>query len=177
MYIESSHANNTGLTKFINDCVYDTKLPTQLDNPNCRTAINGFPIILYLNGECLGIYNLNHDRYSIMSYGYDYKKYPNMLVYEINSNSNTSAGAFYRYGANAESSANINERDYYARDFKLIYGNRTSGSDTYAEIKTLVEWVSVAEQDLFRETISEHFNKEYLFRYLLCVLMLGGVDM
>ena len=176
MYIESSHANNTGLAKLVNDCVYDTKLPTQLDNPNCRTAINGFPIEVYMNGEYLGIYNFNHDRYSTESYGYDYKKFPNMLVYEINSNSNVSAGAFYQYGENAESSANISERDYYARDFKLIYGNRTSANDNYAEIKELVQWVSVAEYDLFKETINEHFNKEYLFRYLLTVLMVGGVD-
>ena len=175
-YIESSHANNTGLAKLINDCVYDTKLPTQLDNPNCRTTINGFPIEVYMNGEYLGIYNFNHDRYSTKSFGYDYKKFPNMLVYEINSNSNVSAGAFYQYGENAESSANISERDYYARDFKLIYGNRTSSNDNYAEIKELVQWVSVAEYDLFKETINEHFNKEYLFRYLLTVLMVGGVD-
>lgn len=175
-YIESSHANNTGMANFINDNVYDTKLPPQLENPAMRSTIAGFPIVVYMNGEYLGVYNFNHDRYSTESYGYDYKKYPNMLVYEINSNSNTSAGAFYRYGDNPESSANINERDYYARDFKLIYGNRTSDSDTYSEIKSLVEWVSVAEQDLFRETISEHFNKEYLFRYLLTVLMIGGVD-
>lgn len=175
-YIESSHGNNTGMANFINDNVYDTKLPPQLENPARRTTIAGFPIVLYMNGEYLGVYNFNHDRYSTESYGYDYKKYPNMLVYEINSNSNTSAGAFYRYGDNTESSANINERDYYARDFNLIYGNRTSDSDTFSEVKTLVEWVSVAEQDLFRETISEHFNKEYLFRYLLTVLMIGGVD-
>ena len=175
-YIESSHGNNTGMANFINDNVYDTKLPPQLENPAMRSTIAGFPIVVYMNGEYLGVYNFNHDRYSTESYGYDYKKYPNMLVYEINSNSNTSAGAFYRYGDNPESSANINERNYYARDFKLIYGNRTSDSDTYSEIKSLVEWVSVAEQDLFRETISEHFNKEYLFRYLLTVLMIGGVD-
>lgn len=99
-----------------------------------------------------------------------------MLVYEINSNSNTSAGAFYRYGANAESSANVSEIEYYKRDFKLIYGNRTTDSDTYSEIKSLVEWVSVAEYDLFRETISEHFNKEFLFRYFLNVLFIGAVD-
>ena len=175
-YIESSHGNNTGMANFINDNVYDTKLPPQLENPAMRSTIAGFPVVVYMNGEYLGVYNFNHDRYSTESYGYDYKKYPNMLVYEINSNSNTSAGAFYRYGDNPESSANINERNYYARDFKLIYGNRTSDSDTYSEIKSLVEWVSVAEQDLFRETISEYFNKEYLFRYLLTVLMIGGVD-
>lgn len=175
-YVESSHANNTGMAKFINDCVYSTKLPTQLANENCRSTINGFPIEVYMNGEYLGVYNFNHDRYSVQSYGYDYNKYPNMLVYEINSNSNTSAGAFYRYKDNAESSANVTELEYYKRDFNLIYGNRTTDSDTYSEIKSLVEWVSVAEQDLFRETISERFNKEYLFRYFLVVLMIGGVD-
>lgn len=176
MYVESSHANNTGVAKFINDCLYDTKTPMQLENENCRTTINGFPIELYVNGEYLGIYNFNHDRYSYQSYGYDYIKYPNMLVYEINSNSNTSAGAFYRYGANTESSANVSEIEYYKRDFKLIYGNRTTDSDTYSEVKSLVEWVSVAEYDLFRETISEHFNKEFLFRYFLNVLFIGAVD-
>lgn len=175
-YVESSHANNTGCAKFVNDCLYDTKTPMQLDNENCRTAINGFPIEVYMNGEYLGVYNFNHDRYSYMSYGYDYGKYPNMLVYEINSNSNTSAGAFYRYGDNPESSANVTELEYYKRDFNLIYGSRTTESDTYSEIKTLVEWVSVAEQDLFRETISEHFNTEYLFRYFLMVLLIGAVD-
>lgn len=176
VYVESSHANNTGIAKFINDCVYDTKTPMQLADSDCRTTINGFPIEVYVNGEYLGVYNFNHDRYSYKSYGYDYNKYPNMLVYEINSNSNTSAGAFYRYGDNVESSANVSELEYYKRDFNLIYGNRTTDSDSYSEIKTLVEWVSVAEQDLFREMISEHFNKEYLFRYLLTVLMIGAVD-
>lgn len=175
-YVESSHANNTGMAKFINDCVYDTKTPMQLADSDCRTTINGFPIEVYMNGEYLGVYNFNHDRYSYKSYGYDYTKYPNILVYEINSNSNTSAGAFYRYGDNAESSANVSELDYYKRDFNLIYGNRTTDSDSYSEIKTLVQWVSVAEQDLFREMISEHFNKEYLFRYFLTVLMIGAVD-
>lgn len=175
-FIESSHSSNTGLAKFVNDCVYDTKLPPQLENPSIRSTVCGFPIEVYINNSYIGIYNLNHDRYSTESFGYDYKKYPNMLVYEINSNSNTSAGAFYQYGENAESSANISERDYYARDFKLIYGNRTESNDTYSEIKELVQWVSVAEYDLFKETVNEHFNKEYLFRYLLTVLLVGGVD-
>ena len=83
VYVESSHANNTGVAKFINDCLYDTKTPSQLENPNCRTTINGFPIELYVNGEYLGVYNFNYDRYSYKPYGYDYIKNPNMLVYEI----------------------------------------------------------------------------------------------
>ena len=43
-----------------------------------------------MNNEYLGIYNFNYDRYSYKPYGYE--ETPNMLVYEINSNSNTSAG-------------------------------------------------------------------------------------
>ena len=174
-YVESSHANNTGIAKFVNDCLYDTKTPVQLRDNDCRTAINGFPIEVYMNNEYLGIYNFNYDRYSYKPYGYE--ETPNMLVYEINSNSNTSAGAFHRFGDDAQSSANISELDYYKRDFNLIYSaNRTTESDTMSEIKTLVEWVAVAGQDLFRDTIDEHFNREYLFRYLLCVLFVAGVD-
>ena len=175
-YVESSHANNTGLAKFINDCVYDTKLPTQVVNPNFRNTINGFPVRVYMNNEDLGVYNLNYDRYSTKAFGYDTNLFPDMLVYEINSNSDISAGAFYRYGENAESSANITELEYYKRDFNLIFGNRTTDNDSYSEIKSLVEWVSVAEQDLFRDAISEHFDREYLFRYYLTVLLIGGVD-
>ena len=53
-YVESSHANNTGIAKFVNDCLYDTKTPVQLRDNDCRTAINGFPIEVYMNGEYLG---------------------------------------------------------------------------------------------------------------------------
>ena len=84
---------------------------------------------------------------------------------------------FHRYGDDTQSSANISELEYYKRDFNLIYSaSRTTESDTMAEIKALVEWVAVAEQDLFRGTIHEHFNKEYLFRYLLTCLFVAGVD-
>ena len=109
-------------------------------------------------------------------FGYDNNLHPNLLVYEINSNSDTSAGAFFKFGE-TEASNNIAEIEYYKRDFNLIYSaNRTTESDTMSEIKTLVEWVAVAGQDLFRDTIDEHFNREYLFRYLLCVLFIAGVD-
>ena len=84
---------------------------------------------------------------------------------------------FHRYKDDEQSSANISELEYYKRDFNLIYSaDRTTESDTMSEIKTLVEWVAVAGQDLFRDTIDEHFNREYLFRYLLAVLFISGVD-
>ena len=40
----------------------------------------------------------------------------------------------------SESSKNKTEREYYAESFKLIHGNRTSGNDTYAEIKELARY-------------------------------------
>ena len=63
-YVESSHANNTGIAKFINDCLYETKTPSQLRNNDCRTTINGFPIEVYINGEYMGIYNFNDRRWT-----------------------------------------------------------------------------------------------------------------
>ena len=42
------------MANFVNDNVYDTKLPPQLENPARRTTIAGFPIVVYMNGEYLG---------------------------------------------------------------------------------------------------------------------------
>lgn len=92
-YMESTHARNVGLAKFVNDCLYDTKNPAQQKNANIRNSIAGFPILLYINDELQGVYNFNLDRYSTKPYGYtDPEK---CLVYEVSANSDTTAGVTY----------------------------------------------------------------------------------
>ena len=92
-YMESTHARNVGLAKFVNDCLYDTKNPAQQKNANIRNSIAGFPILLYINDELQGVYNFNLDRYSTKPYGYtDPEK---CLVYEVSANSDTTAGVIY----------------------------------------------------------------------------------
>ena len=170
-YMESTHSRNVGIAKFANDCLYDTKNPAQLINPNIRNSINGFPAIMYINDELQGMYNFNLDRYSTKSFGYtDEEK---VLVYEISANSDTTAGAFYSW---TEASGK-DEEAYYKSDFECLYPpTRAAGNDSLTELKRLIEWVDKSSDEDFKDNIGRYFNLEYLLRYYLYVLVFGAVD-
>ena len=168
--MESSHANNVGLAKFINDSVYDSKNPAQLINPNYRNTVTGFPVLLYINDKLEGVYNFNLDRYSQNSYGY--KTTPECLCYEVSANSDITAGGFHKWTPETGKT----EHDYIASDFEIVYPPSRSGNDNFAEIKRLINWVSDASDEMFRDTIDEYFNLEYLLRYYLTVMVIGAVD-
>ena len=50
------------------------------------------------------------------------------------------------------------------------------GDDTFDELKRLVDWVSDATDEQFKEQISQYFNLEYTIRYYLFTLFVGAVD-
>ena len=170
-YMESSHSRNVGIAKFVENCMYDTKNPAQLKDSKVRNCIEGFPILLYINDELQGVYNFNTDRYSVATYGYtDPDKH---LVYEISANSDTTAGAFFKWSPESGKS----EIDYYKADFRSIYpSTRVAGNDNFAEIKRLVEWVNDASDEDFRDNLDQYFNREYLLRYYIFAMMFGAVD-
>ena len=89
--MESTHSRNVGIAKFVNDCLYDTKNPKQMEDERVRNTIMGFPCLMYINDELQGVYNFNLDRYSTLPYGYDDPS-GNVLVYEVSANSDTTAG-------------------------------------------------------------------------------------
>lgn len=170
-YMESTHCRNVGIAKFVNDCLYDTKNPAQLENANIRNSINGFPCVMYINDELQGIYNFNLDRYSTKSFGYtDPDK---VLVYEISANSDTTAGAFFPW---TEESGK-DELAYYKSDFECLYPpTRAAGNDNMSELMRLIEWVDKSSDEDFKDNIGNYFNLEYLLRYYLNVLVFGLVD-
>ena len=170
-YMESTHSRNVGIAKFVNECLYDSKNPAQLVNPNIRNSVNGFPCIMYINDELQGMYNFNLDRYSTKSFGYtDEEK---VLVYEISANSDTTAGAFFSW---TESSGK-DEESYYKSDFECLYPpTRAAGNDSLVELKRLIEWVDKSSDEDFKDNIGRYFNLEYLLRYYLFVLVFGAVD-
>ena len=171
-YNESSHCRDVGLSKFINDCLYDSKTPPQMLNENYRTAVNGFPILLYINDELMGVYNFNLDRYSTTSFGY-VAMGSECLVYEVSTNDDTTAGAFYRYTPES----GVSEDVYFARDFSCIYPiSRRMGDDNFSEIKELVNFVSDADDLMFAELFDSYFDKEYTIRYFLMTYFVGAVD-
>lgn len=170
-YMESTHAHNTGLAKFVNDCLYDTKNPAQLLDSDYRNSVTGFPCLCYIDDELVGVYNFNLDRYSTESLGY--KEFDKCLSYEISANSDTTAGAFYKW--NPESGKT--ELDYLKSDFECRYPeNRVQGDDTFDELKRLIDWVSDATDEQFKEQITQYFNLEYVIRYYLFTLFVGAVD-
>lgn len=177
-YMESSHANNTGMAKFINDELYDTKVPPQQTNSKVRTAINGFPIQLYIAKDSastpvyMGVFNFNLDKECNKSFGLDNEVtgQENCMSFEVSSNSDTSAGAFK------------NDTDESLRtDFELRYPDEddcTSEQITekYNVLKRLVTWVKNADETTFKAEVEQYFNKEYLLKYFLQVHLFGMVD-
>ena len=156
-YMESSHANNTGMAKFINDELYDTKVPPQQTNSNVRTAINGFPIQLYIAKDSastpvyMGVFNFNLDKGCNKSFGLDNEVIgqENCMSFEVSSNSDTSAGAFK------------NDTDESLRtDFELRYPDEddcTSEQITekYNVLKRLVTWVKNADETTFKNELEQ----------------------
>jgi surface protein len=170
-YMESTHSRNVGLAKFVNDCLYDTKNPMQMQDARIRNTVNGFPILLYINNELQGVYNFNLDRYSTKTYGYvDENK---TLVYEISANSDTTAGAFFSWTPDSGK----DELTYYQADFDCIYPpTRAAGNDNMSELIRLIKWVDTSSDEDFKDNFENYFNKEYVLRYYLYVLIFGAVD-
>lgn len=169
-YMESTHSRNVGIARLLNDCLYSTKNPAQLKDSRVRNTIDGFPCIMYINDELIGIYNFNVDRWSNATFGYNDEE--NTLVYEISANSDITAGAFWKTELTGQAKI-----DYYKRDFTCIYPpTRAAGNDNFNEIINLVEWVDNASDEDFKDNIGLHFNKEYLIRYFIYVYIFGAVD-
>lgn len=172
-YMESSHARNVGIGNLVNKYWYTSKNPAQLKDAMVQNAVQGFPMLLYINDEFMGVYNFNTDRYSNASFGYTGDK---CLAYEVSANSDTTAGAFFQYDATKHDGS---ELDYYKSDFLCLYPpTRRAGNDTMDEIIALVKFVDKSSDEEFVTNINNnvYFNKEYLLRYLIYCLVMGAVD-
>ena len=170
-YMESSHMNNTGIANFTNDNLYSTPNPPQQDNEKVRTAIGGFPIKLYINDLLMGVFNFNLDKGSTECYGMT-DKYPNCLSMEVVANTDTTGGAFCKWTEESEKT----KLAYYQSDFEIRYAADEEDETIWDCIAELVEWVSDADDETFAAELEQHFNKEYLIRYYLTVMVFGMVD-
>lgn len=202
-YMESSHANNTGLAKFITKYLYQGDTielsPPRQVYTGVRDTITGFPIKLVINdvqdnGETItkdmGIFNFNLDKGCTNSFGLDTEKYPECVSYEVAANSDTSAGAFFSYGYQIDENTIAGsefgtELEYLQNSFELRYpDDKVVGADYgyMTKLKRVIDWVcsmpvETAEQKkAFRDQFPNYFDKGYTLRYLLCVLVFGMVD-
>lgn len=176
-YMESSHANNTGMCKYINDKLYVDKTPPQQADAQKRTAINGFPIQLYIARDeqstpvYMGVFNFNLDKGCFNNLGLDntVEGWENCTRFEVSSNSDTSAGAF-----KDDSDKSMRE------DFELNYPDPDDYPEAeegaYLRLKRVVSWVKNCTEETFRSEVDQYFNKDFLLKYYLQVHLFGMVD-
>lgn len=173
-YMESSHAHNTGCAKIVNQYLYDSKLPPQETNPKVVRAIDGFPIRLFINGNSMGVFNFNLDKGNADSFGFD-ETNENCLSYEVKANSDTTAGAFYKWPGKTEKYPT--ELAYLKDSFEQRFPEEEDKPDHgYDKLKRVVNWVSDANDADFKANFEKYFNKEYTFKYYLFTLTMGLVD-
>ena len=174
--MDSAHYRNTGNATYINDNLYSGTLnPAQQIDANVRNTIDGFPINLYINGEYIGVFNFNNDKSDIKLFGLT-KSFPQCISYEVSANSNTTAGAFNKW----TSATGLTEKQYYYNDFELRYSSRSQDADEdnwdITPLKTLVDWVSDADETEFRTNLDQHFNRRYLIDYYIFTMTAGLID-
>lgn len=196
-FMESSHANNTGIANFVQD-IYKKYLasnpiiegfppakPNLADTKqHTRNTVDGFPIKLLIQTPDgtfdKGIYNFNLDRYSHRNFALFGET--KAVSYEIAVNSKDGAGAFmddswdsikqefnYRYH-NAGNETAVTVPD------PLLQGERWLEKGKHNELEELVRWVKNTIDPEFTPQFFERFDAHYTLIYYIIVYSLGIID-
>lgn len=173
--MESTNAHNVGLAGYVRKYLYTHNNPAQDIDSRASRCIQGFPFLLYINGDLIGVYDFNLDRYSTTAFGYDLPAHKDKCrVYEISANTNTTAGAFVPW----TSDTGMDEWTWYKNDFSGIYPKsiQNAVNDDFAAIKNLVKFVHDSNDEVFMTSFETYFDKESVIRYYIFVMVLGLVD-
>lgn len=191
-YMESSHAYNTGLAKFVND-LYETKTPPQENTSNIRTTIDGFPIAIFYKANAdaemkyFGVYNFNNDKSNAATYGFT----DGCESWEFTNN--TSARCLFK-------SDDFTDKTAMLTDFEARYPE--DYTDT-TQLERVLKWVvlcdteNATDEDItpvtidnvvyskdseayrlakFKSEIENYFNKDFLLTYYIVSEFFGMVD-
>ena len=189
-YMESSHAYNTGLGKFING-IYTTKTPPQQSNNAIRTAIDGFPIAMWYHATAndpltyMGVFNFNNDKSSNNTWGMT----TGCESWEFSNN--TSDHCLFKSAALAGMGNDFEAR--YPKDYTdytnlaallawvVSCDSENPSGDALSEPVTIDGVVYSNDTEAYRlakfkDELEDHFNKEYLLTYYILSEVFGMVD-
>ena len=182
-FMDSSAANNVGSSKLVYDYFRKMNMfyPQEIKNPKTRSTVDGFPVKLFINGESMGLYMFNIDRYAENNYGFIGEQ--SIVSYEIGVNSVSGAGAFAD-DSWASIRSEFEYRYHYAGDESVVCESiNVDGKPTtvlrsgyHSELQNLVSWVKNSTIEEFRSELEEHFELNFLIDYYLWVVTLGLVD-
>lgn len=200
-YMESSHGRNTGTAKFVNNVLFaGANNPAKQQDSKVRETINGFPIVLYINGQRMGVYNFNHDKSCSKSLGFE--TIPNMFRFEISANSETTTGAFNKTWSSRATKENIYEE--LLSDYEIAYDeDRFEANDGEFDVTSyydalglahdgtvmggykdrallalaeFVQFVSESSDEEYKENLHKYCDIKHAIRYWIAVQMLGMID-
>ena len=186
-YMDSSHANNTGIAAYTSEVFkrLGIKNLAQKEDPNVQSTIRGFIVNLYINGVYRGLYNFNTDRYGSKNYGLSSTSYKSTAVsYEAAANTGEATG-FHTTDWNKVKSAfkvryfkgETDSSKYMTYDRELQQNVMTQG--THRELERLLAWVNSAgndENNLFYSEFKEHIDLDHALIYMLTVEIFGLMD-
>lgn len=150
---------------------------TPLPRDGARYTVDGFPVLLYINGVFCGIrfWNLKQSDkvYNLTD--------ENDLCYQIGLNNGSSkgdnSGAFIYGNLNSGSNEGKNfadaraEIDYYWED--RVWDKTGNHPDV---LYNTIQWVSEATDDEFKTNLEQYFDKEYLIHYFVVMMTCGMGD-
>ena len=144
----------------IAESMYGKKLPS-----GQRSTMEGFYCEIYINGEYQGFYDFNTKQHKTV-YGFDDAN-PNHLMYRGTDNGNTSVEFRELSTDNAEDTGDWEDK------FPA-----TNTAENRAKLNTLIQWVMDCENNAtkFTTELEQHFDKEYLIKYLIYCYVIGGLD-
>ena len=200
-YMESSHGRNTGTAKFVNNVLFaGANNPAKQQDSKVRETINGFPIVLYINGQRIGVYNFNHDKSCSKSLGFE--TIPNMFRFEISANSETTTGAFNKTWSSSTTKENIYEE--LLSDYEIAYDeDRFEANDGEFDVTSyydalglthdgtvmggykdrallalaeFIQFVSESSDEEYKENLHKYCDVKHAIRYWINVQMFGMID-
>lgn len=162
---------------------------TPLPREGARYTVDGFPVLLYVNDEFVGIYfwNLKQDDkvYNLNEEVVDETTgeitQEADLCYQIGLNNGTNngdnSGAFVYGNLNSGSNSGKNfadahaEIDYYWED--RVWDKTGNHPDI---LYNTIQWVSEATDSEFTANLEKYFDKEYLINYFVIMYTCGMID-
>ena len=152
-YVDISHARNISVVNIMRSWRKEA-LPT-----GARGCIDGYPILVYLNGTKHGVYTFNLKQHGKTVYGMD-KANPNHLIYRAESNV-AGLPTSFRALSTDNSEAGAQNKDWEDRFPK------TNTAEGRAKLNRVIQWVMDCEGNTtkFANEIGNYFNKNYLIDY------------
>lgn len=172
-YMESSHAHNTGMAKFV-ESLYTEKVPPQVADSRVRTTIDGFIIALFYRQtanselEYFGVYNFNNDKGTPDTFGYS----GDCECWEVCNN--TSPRCLFQL-SDYDTIDPGEGIPAWQVDFEARYPDKNTD---YTALKRLTDWLVSTENNptKFKNEFNSYLNLHYTLMYYIITEFFAMAD-